>query len=71
MKEQRIRKSELTSLKNKLQDAQFTLEKHEENETRFSARKLEMDEKLKSAAEQLANAKEALNRARAERTKYK
>lgn len=70
-REQRTKKSELQSLKNKLQDAQFAVEKAQEAENRFSTRKQEMDEKVRATSAELAKAKDEFGKAQAEKTKFK
>jgi hypothetical protein len=71
LREQRTRKSELTSLKNKLQDSNFAVDKSIESESRFAARKQLMDDKVKHVSAELAKAKKDYSDATAERMKFK
>ena len=70
-REQRTRKSELSCLKNKLQDADFAVEKAQETENRLSERKIQMDQKVKATSAELAKVKNEFNAAQAEKTRFK
>lgn len=70
-REQRTRKSELSFLKNKLQDADFAVEKAQETENRLSERKIQMDQKVKATSAELAKVKNEFNAAQAEKTRFK